>query len=199
MLRASWEAVRATGLVDRGEVLLVDYGCGQLRNVATFLSFSSRLVLVDTRAQLRVQHDFYGSKTLACDFAKKRWPKAKLRFLTTVEFERSRLRADAIFIVNVFDVVLKHVRRKMIRCALSHLKVGGCLVIVAPRNDTRTLRLCAGEQVFQDGFALRHPRGHTFYKNWKGETLKKWVTSQGAAIIRDLSRYRHVCLLCRAR
>lgn len=198
MLRRSWKALKGAGLISRGNSLLVDYGCGHLRNVATLLSFSSRLILVDTARQLKMPHDFYGTKKLARDFAKKRWPKAKLRLLTTAEFERSRFLADVIFIVNVFDVVPNRVRRGMIGTALRHLKLSGSLVLIVPRNDAWTLRLCVAKRAFQDGFVLKHPRGHTFYKNWRGDTLKSWVSSRGVAIVRDLSCYRQVCLICRA-
>lgn len=198
MIVKSCQALTEAALVNDSRPLVVDYGCGQLRNVETLLSFSDRLVLVDTEKQLATPHDFYGHKLLASEFVKKHWPKANVRLLTSSEFSLSPLRADVIFIINVIDVVPEQVRRRMIRTAIAHLKQNRGLVLIVPRNDAWTLRICTPRCAFEDGFAFKHPQGYTFYKNWAGETLQEWARSQRLAIVCDLSCYRQACLVCRA-
>ena len=197
MLVPSWSALRALGLSTRSTPILVDYGCGQLRNVKTLLSFSNRLVVVDTERQLSSPHLFYGKQMLASEFVKTYWRDAEIRVLTDSQFSNSRITADVIFFVNVFDVVPEQTRRIMLRVATRHLKEGGALVIIAPRNDSWTLGLCSSEKQYQDGHVFDHPRGLTYYRNWSGKTLQEWVVSRRLKIVRDLSIFRQVCLVCR--
>lgn len=196
MLVPSWKALQELGLADDPRPILVDYGCGQLRSVDTLLTFSNRLVLVDTERQLMTPHRFNGKPMLASEFVKERWGRAEVRILSHSQFSKSAVRAHVIFVVNVFDVVPERTRVAMLTAAIQHLKRGRALVIIAPRNDSWTLRLCSAENRYQDGHVFAHPRGLTYYRNWRGNSLQEWVMSRQVRITRDLSIYRQVCLIC---
>src|SRR5262249_51565821 len=125
MLDCAWSAIKALGVIDRPHPLIVDYGCGQLRNTAALLKYSKRLLLVDTSVQLNTPHEFFGRRILAKDFAAERWPDANLRFLDSTDFERARVFADVIFLVNVFDVVPTPTRIAMVRAVRRNLRRHG--------------------------------------------------------------------------
>ena len=173
----------------------MDYGCGQLRNVGVLLEYSNKLLLVDTPQQLDTPHEFFGRRMLAKEFAAEHWPDAKLRFLLSVEFERSRVSAHAIFVVNVFDVVPTPTRIAMVKALLRNLRRDGLAIVIAPRNDSWTLRICTPGRSYEHGFVFPHPRGYTYYRNWVSDSLHRWLESHGLRIVRDLSCYRQVCLI----
>ena len=181
----------------RRESLVVDFGCGQLRNVQTLLSISSKLILVDTSLQLSIPHEFYGKKMLIRDFVDQYWPKKNIRVLSFEEFSRTPISADLIFSINVFDVVPKEERYKILVNTTKKLKDDGLFVLIASRNDTWTLRICTPKNKYQDGYIFPHPKGYTYYKNWPKDMLHKEVTHFGLSIVKDMSIYRHVCLICK--
>jgi hypothetical protein len=194
MLKKCWATVTHLGLPARTP-LVVDYGCGQLRNVRVLLTFSRRLVLVDTETQLSTPHEFYGRRLLPEELIRERWPVAGPTLLTSTEFEARSLGASVIFIINVFDVVPAATRKAMIRAAVRNLLPNGYLVIIAPRNDTWTLRLCTPARKYRDGYAFAHPRGHTYFRNWKDDSLQTCLLKSGIDIVTDLSVYRYVTVI----
>ena len=174
---------------------IVDYGCGQLRHAEALLSISSRLVLVDTDYQLSTPHDFYGEKMLIADFVASRWPHASISLMSTATFAQSTINADAIFSINVLDVVPRRTRAPMIDAAVRNLAKSGYFVAIAPRNDTWTLRICTQANQYQDGHIFQHKRGYTYYRNWDGSSLHTWLSSRGLTAVKDFSRYRQMCAI----
>lgn len=177
--------------------LIVDCGCGQLRNVECLSSLSPRIVLVDTPFQLDTPHVMLGTRMLIGDFVKKNLASLDANVMYTTDFEKSRLDAKVIFSINVLDVLPRATRVSMVRACIRNMATDGLFVAIVPRNDTWTLRICTPEAQYQDGYVFQHKRGYTYYHNWKGDTLAKWVDRQGLAIVEDISIYRHACLICR--
>ena len=178
-------------------LLVVDCGCGQLRNVQTLLSLSSRIVLVDTPYQLDRQHDFYGERMCIRDFVRKRWPRKRIEVMSSSDFEMASVDADIIFSVNVLDVTPQRTRRAILRSCHNNLGTDGLFVAIAPRNDIWTLRICTPDKKYQDGYAFTHPSGYTYYRNWTGTSLHAAIETAGFRIERDLSTHRQVCIICR--
>jgi len=175
--------------------LIVDYGCGQLRNVDLFLDFSQRIILIDTPDQLNTPHDFFGKRQLIRDFIPTHWPNANLQIMPSPTFENSMISASIIAVVNVFDVVQPNIISIMTAAIKKNLDLNGILIVIVPRNDSWTLRLCTDKNIFDRGHYFYHPRGYTYYRNWFGDSLRRWLCKNGFSILKDLSCYRYVCLV----
>jgi hypothetical protein len=180
-------------------ILIVDCGCGQLRNVQTLLSISSNILLVDTPYQLNAEHDFYGEKIQIKDFVRKKWSRKKIDIMSSEQFKCSSVKADLIFSINVLDVTPQRTRQAILRSCYNNLTDDGLFVAIVPRNDTWTLRICAADKQYQDGFAFAHSKGFTYYRNWHGTTLHDVIDKVGFCVYRDLSIHRQVCVICKRR
>jgi hypothetical protein len=177
------------------KALVVDQGCGQLRHLEIWTRLTKRIMLVDTKDQLNANHEFYGEKTTAQRLVAGRYKRHDITLLNDTEFMRSSVAANLIFCVNVFDVVPRGSRTRILKAAHQNLATDGIYVLIAPRNDTWTLRLCNGENRFQDGHVFARQRGYTFYKNWTNGALLQLTRKHGFDLLDDLSVFRHVCLL----
>jgi hypothetical protein len=177
--------------------LVVDQGCGQLRNVETLLSISNRIVLVDTERQLSTKHLFYDQRLTVCEFAEQHWSDKEVTVLTAKEFAKLSLNADIVFSINVLDVVLPTTRDELLRAARRNLSTTGMLAVFVPRNDTWTLRRCRSAQRFTDGYVFRNRDAHTFYHNWTNSEMKSLVNKWGFEIVKDVSVHRYIRLMCR--
>lgn len=176
---------------------IVDQGCGQLRHVSLFLKVSTKLVLVDTEYQLGIPHEFNGHKLTIPDYINKRWPLENITLLDSNEFAKSRVQADFVFSINVLDVTTRQTRHDIATDAKRNLSTHGFYVIIIPRNDTWTLRICNQSNKFTDGHIFPHKRGFTYYRNWSNPAISKWVNDHGLIIVNDYSNYKHVVLFCR--
>jgi predicted TPR repeat methyltransferase len=192
------ERVRETlGENDAGEKpLVVEQGCGLLRNVEVLLTISNRLVLVDTEHQLTKTHSFYGEDLAIPEFVKNTWTDHDIRILTSKKFGQRSLDADVIFSVNVFDVVPPQTREELLAAARRNLSESGILAMVVPRNDTWQLRRCTEDQRYADGYAMPNRGRFTFYHNWTNAQMKDLLAEWGFEIMEDFSRYRYLSVLC---
>lgn len=176
--------------------LIVEQGCGLLRNVETLLTLSSRLVLVDTEHQLTKAHSFYGRDLTIPEFVQDTWPDKQISVLTAKEFSEGSLQADVVFSVNVFDVVPPETRTELLASARRNLSESGILAMVVPRNDTWQLRRCTEDRRYADGYAMPNRGRYTFYRNWTNQQMETLLTESGFEVLEDLSRYRHLSLMC---
>lgn len=176
---------------------VVDQGCGLLRNVPEIRRFANTLVLVDTHRQLTKKHSFCGHRLTIQDFVKTNWPRDNIRVLTAEQFETTTINADVILSVCVLDAVPPRTRARILRAAQQNLADNGVLVAIVPRNDSWTLHRCAESNSYADGYILRHANAYTFYKNWDTKTFAKLLRRNGFSVERDMSVYRHACMLCR--
>jgi hypothetical protein len=154
-------------------------------------------VLVDTPYQLATPHSFLGKTMLVADFVREKLPNLDARVMDSVAFARSAIGAHVVFSINVLDVVPRHTRSQMVAACIANMRDDGVFVAVVPRNDTWTLRICTPHARYQDGYIFPHARGYTYYHNWTGNTLSVWLARQGLAVVKDLSIYRHACLICK--
>ena len=176
--------------------LVVDQGCGQLRNVEILLAISSQMVLVDTERQLKKKHSFYGQSLTVYEFVPQRWSDKDITILTAKEFSQSSLAADVVFSINVLDVVLPETRDEILHAAHRNLSPTGVLAVFVPRNDTWTLRRCKSINKLADGYVFPNHGVHTFYHNWTDSEMQKLLSERGFTIVKNLSMYRHLRLLC---
>lgn len=176
--------------------LVVEQGCGLLRNVETLLTISNRLLLVDTEHQLSKTHRFYGQDSTIPEFVKNTWPNQSIRIVTAKEFGERCFDADVIFSVNVFDVVPPQTRTELLTAARRNLSESAILAVVVPRNDTWQLRRCTEDRRYADGYAMPNRGRFTFYHNWTNAEMETLLTDFGFEVVEDLSRYRHLSFLC---
>jgi SAM-dependent methyltransferase len=195
MLPNVLKELEALGFTHSVSPLVVDCGCGQLRNTHVLLSLSSRLVLVDTACQLESEHNFLGEKMRVAAYVKRTWPEEHISVMSVSEFNASRLQADVVFSINVLDVVPAKTRAAVLRASLRNLRDGGIFVAVVPRNDGWTLRICTPQSRYNDGYIFPHAHGYTYYRNWSGDSLALIIKRHGFRLVKDLSIYRQVCLL----
>jgi len=115
---------------------------------------------------------------------------------TDEQFSNCKLNLDLIVCVAVMDVVLPRVRRVILESAYRNLRVGGILVLVAPRNDSTILRRCTQDNADSDGHVFANRGTHTFFHNFRDQgKLLKLCERTGLRLLNDMSVYRHVCLL----
>lgn len=113
-----------------------------------------------------------------------------------MQFSLSNLNLDLVSCVAVMDVVLPHARKSILESAYRNLRVGGILVLVAPRNDSTILRRCTEKNAYSDGYVFPNHGAHTFFHNFRDQTkLIGLCERTGFRVSNDMSVYRHVCLL----
>lgn len=173
--------------------IVVDLGCGQLRNVDTLLGCSNKLYIVDTEYQLSRPHNFNSESLTVYDFVKTHYSGGDVTPMNTLEFGQSELAANLIFIVNVLDVTPPETRNEILRAARQNLAKGGLIITIAPRNDSHTLKLCTEERRYRDGFVFPNHGAYTYYKNWSSDDLKRLFKRHGLKSVSDTSNYRHAC------
>ena len=177
---------------------VADYGCGKLRHLCIFHNYFNSIYLVDTKFQLSRTLKLFGKKTTITQYITTLETSNNIRILNGSEFESSELGLNAIFSIAVLDVVLPNTRTTMIETAHKNLKPGGFFVIIMPRNDSSILKRCLQNNKYYDGYFFNHHGITTFFKNFREtEHLVNKITRSGFVLVKNLSIYRHVCLLFR--
>jgi len=181
---------------------VADQGCGKLRNLAALTGFARKLYLVDTQAQINSTTVRWGRHVpltaLARDFGANH--DTTIRLLDDASFARSRLELDAVLSVAVYDVVPRAVRAQIIRDAHRNLRRDGYLLLVVPRNDASITQRCRPTNRYADGHVFANRRALTFYRNFaRRDALLRVLTKAGFALEADLSTYRYLTLVLRAR
>lgn len=176
-----------------------DLGCGKLRHYAILSGQCTELFLVDTRRQLEVTHRD-GDELYTVTEVAERETRAgrKVRAVDITTFEELALELDTVFCIAVFDVVTPEVRALLVSAAERNLKRGGCFVLIIPRNDASILRRTGEANRFLDGFVFPRHGVATFFRNFdKGATIDTiaGAEEQGLRLVRDMSRFRQVCLI----
>jgi hypothetical protein len=188
---------RESGL--RPARLVVEYGCGLLRNLRELRQHFPEVCLVDTDLQLTRFHEFGSRRMTAPEYVRRHYRHGSVTTLTDREFEASRLRPDVIFSVNVMDVVPPETRLSMLDNVNKHLSPRGQFALLVPRNDSRTLNLCKGARAYRDGHLFPNHGAFTYYRNWLSDELQRFCRSHGFDVVRDLSRYRYCCIVCQSK
>jgi len=189
---------------------VADYGCGKLRHLCIFRNYFDSIYLVDTKFQLSRTLKLFGEKTTITKYIATLETSNNIRILNGSEFESSKLGLNAIFSIAVLDVVLPSTRTTMIETVHKNLKPGttmietvhknlkpgGFFVIIIPRNDSSILKRCLQNNKYYDGYFFNHHGITTFFKNFReAEHLVNKITRSGFVLVKNLSIYRHVCLL----
>jgi len=175
---------------------VADYGCGKLRHLCIFRNYFDSIYLVDTKFQLSRTVKLFGEKTTITKYIATLETSNNIRILNGSEFESSELGLNAIFSIAVLDVVLPSTRTTMIETVHKNLKPGGFFVIIIPRNDSSILRRCSQNNMYYDGYFFNHHGITTFFKNFReAEHLVNKIIRSGFVLVKNLSIYRHVCLL----
>ncbi len=174
----------------------VDLGCGQLRNLKELREHFPSLCLVDTTFQLSRTHDFGGKRLTISEYIRRYYPRGTVRVMSDREFASSGMRPDVIFSINVMDVVPPQTRRTILCTVRQRLPSTGQFASLVSRNDSRTLRLCRDARRYRDGYLFPNHGTLTYYRNWPGIQLSRLYQMHSLAVVRDLSRYRHSCLVC---
>jgi hypothetical protein len=176
--------------------MVLEYGCGQLRNLRELHGYFPMVHLVDTELQLNRLHDFGGKRLTVRDYVRRYYRNGGVTVMSAPEFEASSLKVDVIFSINVMDVVPPETRLAMLATVKMHLHSSGQFASLVPRNDSRTLNLCRSSRAYQDGHIFPNHGAFTFYKNWSGDGLQRLYQSNGLDVMRDLSRYRYSSMVC---
>lgn len=177
-------------------LVIVDQGCGKLRNLGAYKHMNCRLVLVDTLAQLEAKHELQGERRTIAEFIECAGRHGSTTVMDAASFEQADLGADIIFSVNVLDVVPPRARMQILRSAFLNLSPTGLYVAILPRHDTWTIRRCKSSPQYADGYALEHHGIHTFYKDWTVPELTKTLARFGLAVVDDVSRDKQIGLVC---
>jgi hypothetical protein len=183
----------------KGQLKIVDLGCGKLRHLNILNNYSKHVILVDTKVQIdRVQKLGNMTGTIKQYLQNIDLPGAAIKVIETRSFELQSNKVDVILSIAVMDVVLMYDRIQMTKAAFNNLRSGGFFVVIIPRNDSATLINCTKENQYEDGFVLKN-RGHnifTFYKNyWDINNLLELFIGNGFHLVDNLSVFRHVCLI----
>jgi SAM-dependent methyltransferase len=175
---------------------VADYGCGKLRHLCILRNYFNSIYLVDTKFQLSRTVKLFGEKTTITKYIATLETSNNIRILNGSEFESSELGLNAIFSIAVLDVVLPSTRTTMIETVHKNLKPGGFFVIIIPRNDSSILKRCLQNNKYYDGYFFNHHGITTFFKNFReAEHLVNKIARSGFVLVKNLSIYRHVCLL----
>jgi hypothetical protein len=176
---------------------VADLGCGKLRHFDLLIRFADELFLVDTQNQISANHEDLGKSYTVLQVAEKAGKRGrKVHAIATEAFAKGKLGLDVIFCIAVFDVVPQHTRRSLIESAVGNLAKHSAFVVIAPRNDSTILRRCRPDNAYADGHVFRNHGAYTFFHNFKKyEDIIKDCRKVGLSLIKDLSRYRQVCLL----
>lgn len=176
---------------------VADLGCGKLRHFDIIAPHSAELFLVDTEEQLSTTHIDAGVEYSVRQVAAgARKHGRKVHALTVSEFATAELSLDLILCVAVLDVVPAVTRSQILKSAARNLKKSGMLIIIAPRNDTTILDRCTPENAYRDGHVFFHHGIYTFFRNFRDHSsIINTAKRLGLTLVRDLSRYRQVCLI----
>jgi hypothetical protein len=200
VLMQALTAVR--GLVyenQQDDPLTLDHGCGQLRNVKSLLQFSNRLVLVDTESQLSKKHNFFGEHLTIQEYIEGKYDCNCIMVMNDRQFERSRLKVNVAFSINVIDVTPPMIRNAILRAIRRNMAKRGVFVLIVPRNDSWTLRRCSKQNRYADGYIFQNHGTLTFYRNWDNLSLETLLKRHGLRIVCDLSNYRYASMICKIR
>lgn len=176
--------------------LVLEYGCGKLRNLRDLRQHFPSVCLVDTERQLTRTHDFGGKRLTVQEYVRRYYRDGCVTVMTERQFEASRLRPDVIFSINVMDVVPPETHLRMLANIGRRLRSTGQFASLVPRNDSRTLNLCRGARPYCGGHLFPNHGALTYYRNWSGDELQQLYRSCGLSLLRDLSRYRYSCVVC---
>lgn len=185
-------------LLGRKRFRIADHGCGKLRHFEPLRHTATEMFLVDTQRQLDAPHVEGDSVVMIRAIAEKasRKTRTPATVMNDQEFERSRLRLDAVFCVAVLDVLPRATRGRVVGAAHRNLRPGGLLVVVVPRNDSSILRRCRATNRYRDGHIFGRPGSVTFYRNWRDpRPLIREIQHAGFDLRADASRYRHAALI----
>ncbi len=176
---------------------VADLGCGKLRHFDLLIHLADELFLIDTKDQLSLNHKDFGKSYTVLQVAEKARKRGrKVQAVTTEAFAKATLGLDVIFCIAVFDVVPRQTRRSLIESAAGNLAKNGIFVVIAPRNDSTILRRCRPDNAYADGHVFKNHGAYTFFHNFVTyEDIIKDCSKVGISLIKDLSRYRQVCLL----
>jgi len=177
-------------------LLVVDHGCGQLRNVNSLLELSRRLILVDTEVQITKKHKFFDKHLNIKEYVKQKYNNANIKVLDDIAFRNSKVGADFIFSINVFDVILPKTRSIILSSIKRNLSTDGTLILIVPRNDTWTLRRCTNDNKYADGYVFHNHGAFTFYKNWNRQSITNLLKRHRYKVVHDISTYKYLCLFC---
>ncbi|SRR6266403_1083166 len=194
LVRCVQEVRQVGGLSIPG--LIVELGCGQLRNLKELKQHFPSVVLVDTDFQLNRLHDFGGKRLTVPEYIRRYYADGNVTVMSDREFAASNLRPDVIFSINVMDVVPPQTRRAILSIVKEHLPATGQFASLVPRNDSRTLHLCTGARVYLDGHLFPNHGAFSYYRNWSGNELQRLYRLYSFTVVRDRSCYRHSCLVC---
>jgi len=180
-------------------LLIVDQGCGQLRNTKYFIKMFNNIIIVDTDTQLMKPHILYDEKISIHEYVKKRWKNYSIKIINSEKFKKTKVNADVIFSINVLDVTPPKIRKEILNSAHRNLKKDGLFIAIVPRNDTWTLNRCKSAKSFDDGYILKNHNYHTFYRNWDNKHLKQLLRKNGFYEYENMSKYRQACFICKKR
>jgi hypothetical protein len=180
-----------------GYPLVVDFGCGQLRNLKELLKYFPHLYLVDTEYQLTKKHNFNGQMLTIREFIEMNHALKSISVLTSQEFADSPISADIIFSINVLDVTPPRVRHEILNIVSRKLSGYGLFAAIVPTNDHRTLELCKRSRRYFDGYIFPNHGAFTYYRNWSRRDLAKLYKKHNLEVIHDMSSYRYACAICK--
>lgn len=186
-------------VLEQAPRMVVDQGCGRLRHFHLLAKSCSELVLVDTERQLSRRQMIGSSRqTIRDAVGAGSVHLARVRVLNTDEFTKSRLEADLVVSVNVFDVIPPLARAAALTSAAVNLRVGGLYAVIVPRNDTSITSRCRPDNRYADGHVFRRGSTATFYRNFADyRSLVRRMERSGLDVIHDGSSHRYVWLLLR--
>src|SRR5205814_5221487 len=114
--------------------------------------------------------------------------------LTITEFEKARLKYEAIFLISVLHIIDKpRIRKSLVRLAHEKLKSGHFLVTDVPTGEAYYRQRCTSENRFGDGWVMGTASVKTFYKNYSALEFDRLVTSDTTfTLFRKISVDHHI-------
>lgn len=176
---------------------VVDQGVGRLRHIEILSSSFGCVYAVDTKLQLNRCQRLFGVRGRIREIHRLRDGQlAHVRPLSAAAFQRTRLGADAVFSVCVYQAVPEATRIQVALAALRNLRPGGTYVVIASRNDASVLRRCTSANRAEDGHVFTRNGALTFFRNFRSATpLVDLLVECGFQLVHNHSRYRHVWLV----
>jgi len=175
--------------------LIVEHGCGLLRNTKELIKYYDKIILVDTEFQLKSLHNFEGNLLTIEQYVKTKWSRKNIIIMTNKEYINENNDVDIIYSINVLDVTHPMIRKEIYKSFIKTMNRNTLLVVILSRNDSWTLRLCKNTNKYFDGYVFKNRDAYTFYKNWNGNTLHKDLEKRGFKIINDFTNYKYVGLI----
>jgi len=176
---------------------VADQGCGKLRHLEILTEYFQKIYLVDQHVQLTRKQSLFGnSNTTIIDYIKRNFKGDHIRILPSTKFAKTKLNLDIVLNACTFDVVPPNSRNEMTIAAYCNLRMGGVFVLIIPRNDQSILKRCHKENKYWDGYVFSHHGIHTFFRNFRNHIpLIEIVEKTGFELLKDISVYRHICLI----